>query len=285
MPYALREALSAFRRTPLLVALSVIAIAFALFVIGLFGLTAFNIRRAIEKVEEKVEIVAYLTDATSEAQVTAAQQEVQALPQVAAVRYVTKTEALATAMAEMDEFKDVFSDLENNPLPASLEVSLKAGNRSPAEVDRIAKRIQAYPFVEDVRYGRDWLNTIFLLRRIAAGVAMVIGGAFAVVAAIVIATAVRITVFARREEISIMRLVGATDGFVQRPFLLEGLASGLLGGILAAVLTWTTYKLLGSTMFSVEWLPSEWIVLTVLAGTAFGLLSSLIAVRRHLAQV
>ena len=285
MPYALREALSAFRRTPLLVALSVIAIAFALFVIGLFGLTAFNIRRAIEKVEEKVEIVAYLTDATSEAQLAAAQAEVQALPQVAAVRYVTKTEALATAMAEMDEFKDVFTDLENNPLPASLEVSLKAGNRSPAEVDRVAKRIQAYPFVEDVRYGRDWLNTIFLLRRIAAGVAMVIGGAFAVVAAIVIATAVRITVFARREEISIMRLVGATDGFVQSPFLLEGLASGLLGGILAAVLTWTTYKLLGSTMFSVEWLPSEWIVLTVLAGTAFGLLSSLVAVRRHLAQV
>jgi cell division transport system permease protein len=96
---------------------------------------------------------------------------------------------------------------------------------------------------------------------------------------------VRITVFARREEIGIMRLVGATDGFVQRPFLLEGLASGLMGGLLAAGLTWTTYKLLGSTMFSVEWLPGQWIVLTVLAGTAFGLLSSLIAVRRHLSQV
>jgi cell division transport system permease protein len=139
--------------------------------------------------------------------------------------------------------------------------------------------------VEDVRYGRDWLNTIYMLRRIAGGVAMVIGGAFALVAAIVIATAVRITVFARREEIGIMRLVGATDGFVQRPFLLEGLASGLLGGILAAALTWATYRLLGSTMFRVEWLPGQWIVLTVLAGTGFGLLSSLIAVRRHLSQV
>jgi cell division transport system permease protein len=114
---------------------------------------------------------------------------------------------------------------------------------------------------------------------------MVIGGAFALVAAIVIATAVRITVFARREEIGIMRLVGATDGFVQSPFLLEGLMSGLLGGLLAAVLTWGTYRVLGSTMFQVEWLPSEWIVLTVLAGTAFGLISSLVAVRRHLGQV
>lgn len=285
MPYALREALAAFRRTPLLTALSVIAIAFALFVIGLFGLTAFNIRRAIEKVEEKVEIVAYLTDETTAAQLQTSTAEIAALPAVAQVRHVTKTEALATAMAEMQEFKDVFSDLENNPLPASFEVSMKPGSRSPAEVERVAKRIQAYPFVEDVRYGRDWLNTIFMLRRIAGGVAMVIGGAFALVAAIVIATAVRITVFARRDEIGIMRLVGATDGFVQRPFLIEGLASGLLGGVLAAGLTYVTYRLLGSTMFAVEWLPSEWIVLTVLAGTAFGLISSLIAVRRHLQAV
>ena len=285
MPYALREALSAFRRTPLLAALSVIAIAFALFVIGLFGLTAFNIRRAIEKVEEKVEIVAYLTDESTEAQIDGTEAEIRALPQVASVRYVSKTEALATARAEMEEFKDVFSDLENNPLPASFEIRLKAGSRSPAEVERVAKRMQAYPFVEDVRYGRDWLDTIYTLRRIAAGVAMVIGGAFALVAAIVIATAVRITVFARREEISIMRLVGATDGFVQRPFLIEGLASGLLGGLLASVLTYGTYRLLGNAMFRVEWMPSEWIFLVVVAGTAFGLLSSLVAVRRHLSQV
>lgn len=285
MPYALREALAAFRRTPLLTALSVIAIAFALFVIGLFGLTAFNIRRAIEKVEEKVEIVAYLRDEATPAQLATSKAEIAALPGVAQLRHVTKTEALATAMAEMQEFKDVFSDLENNPLPASFEVSMKPGSRSPEQVARVAKRIQAYPFVEDVRYGRDWLNTIFMLRRIAGGVAMVIGGAFALVAAIVIATAVRITVFARRDEIGIMRLVGATDGFVQSPFLIEGLVSGLLGGFLAAGLTYVTYKLLGSTMFAVEWLPSEWIVLTVLAGTAFGLVSSLVAVRRHLRAV
>jgi cell division transport system permease protein len=285
MPYALREALAAFRRTPLLALLSVLAIAFSLFVIGLFALTAFNIRLAIEKVEEKVEIVAYLSDETTPAQLELAQQEVGALPQVRELRYVTKTEALATAMAEMEEFRDVFSDLENNPLPASFEVRLQPGSRSPAEVEKIARRLGNYPFVEDVRFGRDWLNTIYTLRRIAGGVAMVIGGAFALVAAIVIATAVRITVFARREEIGIMRLVGATDGFVQRPFLLEGLMSGLLGGMLAALLTWVTYRILGSTMFQVSWLPSEWIVVVILVGTAFGLVSSLVAVRRHLREV
>lgn len=285
MPYALREALAAFRRTPLLTLLSVLAIAFSLFVIGLFALTAFNIRLAIDRVEEKVEIVAYLQDDATPAQVELAQGEIGALPEVAEVRFVSRTEALATAMAEMEEFRDVFGELESNPLPASFEVRLAPGSRGPATVERVAKALGAYPFVEDVRYGRDWLEAIFTLRRIAAGVATVIGGAFALVAAIVIATAVRITVFARREEIGIMRLVGATDGFVQRPFLLEGLVAGLLGGVLAAALTWGTYRVLGSTMFRVEWLPSEWIVLVVAVGTVFGLLSSAVAVRRHLGQV
>ncbi|HYJ79131.1 MAG TPA: permease-like cell division protein FtsX [Longimicrobiaceae bacterium] len=284
MPYSLREALTAFRRSPLLAFLSVLLIAFSLFVIGLFGLTAWNIDQAIEKVEEKVEIVAYLDDAATPAQVALAEQEVAALPAVAEVRYVNKIEALATAMG-MEEFREVNADLENNPLPASLEVRLTPGNRTPSAVKGVADRLEAYEFVEEVGYGRDWLEKIFLIRRIAGGTAIVIGAAFALVAAIIIATAVRIAVFARREEISIMRLVGATDGFVQRPFLLEGVLTGLLGGVLAAGLTYATYRFINDTIFVIEWLPAEWIALVVLIGTLFGFLSSMVAVRRHLEAV
>jgi cell division transport system permease protein len=285
MPYALREALAAFRRSPLLAALSVVAIGFSLFVIGLFGLTAWNIGRAIEKVEEKVEIVAYMDDATTQAQVDLAQQEIRGLPGVQQLRYVSKTEALANAMADMQEFHDVFADLDNNPLPASFEVRMKPGARTPDAVKRVAERIRAYPFVEDVRYGRDWLDRIYLIRRLAGGAASIIGAAFALVAAIIIATAVRIAVFARSEEISIMRLVGATDGFVQRPFLLEGLMTGLLGGALAAGLTWGAYRILSATMFRIEFIPTPWVLLVVAVGTAFGFLSSMVAVRRHLQAV
>ena len=152
-------------------------------------------------------------------------------------------------------------------------------------VKRVADRLKAYPFVEDVRYGRDWLEKIYLLRRLAGGAATVIGGAFALVAAIIIATAVRIAVFARREEISIMRLVGATDGFVQRPFLLEGLMTGVLGGVTAALLTWGAYRIIGATMFRLEFLPGQWVLLVVAIGTVFGFVSSMVAVRRHLEAV
>lgn len=284
MPYALREALSAFRRTPTLTVLSIIAIGFSLFVVGLFSLAAHNIRRAIEQVEEKVEVVGYLRDDAADAQLQLARQELGALPQVLEVRYVSRTEALASAM-QMEEFKDLSSDLEANPLPASLEVRLRPGDRNPASVELVARHLRAYPFMEDVRYGRDWLDRIFMIRQIMGGAATVIGGAFALVAAIVIATAIRIAVFARREEIAIMRLVGATDGFVQRPFLLEGLISGVLGGLLSAALTYVAYRVLDQAMFRLEWLPTEWILLVVAAGTVFGFLSSAVAVRRHLRAV
>lgn len=285
MPYAVREALAAFRRAPMLTLLSVLAIGFSLFVVGLFGLTAFNISLAVRQVEEKVEVVGYFRDEAAREQLEMVQREVKALPEVQEIRFVTKTEALATAMADMQEFRDVFADLDENPLPASLEIRLKDGSRTPAAVERVAKRLAAYPSVEEVDYGDGWVEKIYTIRRIFGAAASVIGVAFALVAAIMIATAVRIAVFARREEISIMRLVGATDGFVQRPFLLEGLVTGLLGGLAAAGLTWVAFRVLNSYVFALTWIPSQWIGVVVLVGTLFGLLSSVIAVRRHLAAV
>ena len=285
MPYALREALAAFRRAPLLTMLSILSIALSLFVVGLFGLTAFNISRAVRQVEEKVEVVAYLRDQTTAAQLEQARTEIAALPQVAAVTYVTRTEALATAMAEMEEFREALSDLEDNPLPASLEIRMKPGHRSPPEVQQVARRMGAYPFVEEVDFGDGWVEKIYTIRRLFGAAAASIGGAFALVAAIIIATAIRIAVFARREEIAIMRLVGATDGFVQRPFILEGVFAGVLGGLAAAGLTYVAWAALDRYLFELAWVPGEWILAVVAAGTLFGFLSSVVAVRRHLEGV
>lgn len=285
MPYALREAVAAFRRTPLLMALSVIAVSLSLFVVGIFSLTAFNIRRAIEQIEERVEVVAYLQDGATPQQVRDATEQLSALPEVRQVRYVSKDQALTTAVQELKEFREVLSDLEVNPLPASLEIRLRSGYRDPRTMERLSQRLAAYPIVEEVTFGRDWVGKIVSLRRIAAGATAVIGGAFAAVAAIIIATAVRIAVFARREEIHIMRLVGATDGFIRRPFLIEGLLAGLVGGVLAAVLTYGASEVVSVALVQVAWLPAEWSLIGVAVGGAYGLFASAIAVRRHLRAV
>lgn len=285
MPYALREALAALRRTPLLAGLSVISISLSLFVVGLFALTAFNIRIAIDQIEERVEVVAYLHDGAAPEQIDLASRELLTLPEVMEVRYVSKTEALATAVQELEEFREVFTNLEVNPLPASFEIRLQPGHRNPASVEDVAQRLLIYPFVEDVQFGREWVAKIVSLRRIAGGATALIGGAFALVAGIIIATAVRISVFARREEIAIMRLVGATDGFIQRPFLIEGLTSGLVGGILAVALTYAAYRLISVSLLQVAWPPAYWAAIAVATGALYGLISSALAVRRHLRAV
>lgn len=284
-PYAIREAFAAFRRAPLLTGLSAGMVGLALFVVGLFTLAAYNLRQALSTVEERVEVVAYVRDGTPRSEVEQARGQIVAMPAVEGVLYVSKEEALQTARTELPEIGELSSDLEVNPFPASLQIRLAEGSRSAEAVEEIADDLTAFPFVEEVRYGREWVEKLFLIRRIGAVTATVIGGAFAVVAALIIGTAIRIAIFARRDEIQIMRLVGATHGFIRRPFLLEGGITGLLGGLLAAALTWLSYWAVNRFLFTIEWIPVEWLLGGLAAGIVFGAVSSGLALRRHLQRL
>lgn len=283
--YATREALTAFRRAPLLTGISAAMIALSLFLVGLFGIAAYNIRRVLERVEQRVEVVAYLRDDAAPASVTAARQEIEQLPEVREVLYVSREQALQRAQAELPEFRTIFTGLESNPLPASLEIRLHPNQEGPEVVEAVAKRVAALPFVEDVRYGSDWLDKVYLLRRVAAAATLILGGAFALVASLIIGAAVRMAIYARRDEIVIMRLVGATDGFIRRPFILEGLATGILGGVAALGLTYLVFKLISGSLFALEWLPDIWIAVGLAAGAALGMVASAVSVRRHLGEV
>jgi cell division transport system permease protein len=283
--YALREAFAAFRRAPVLTGLAAAMVGLALYVVGLFGLVTYNLQLALESVEERVEIAVYLRDDARQSEIDLVLAELAAIPEVRRVTFVSKRDALARARAELPEFGELFSDLEVNPLPQSLEVELRPGSRTPDVVRKVSETALLYPFVEDARYGREWVDKLFTLRRIGAATTAVLGSAFAVVAALIIGTAIRIAVFARRDEIYVMRLVGATNGFIRRPFLLEGALAGLLGSLLAWGMTYATYRGVYSFLFEIAWLPGAWVALGLLAGGIFGAVSSALAIRRHLEEV
>ena len=141
------------------------------------------------------------------------------------------------------EFRDAYRDLQVNPLPASIEVRLKDGFRDAATVERVAQRLKGFGFIDDVRYGREWVQKLDYLRNITGLVGLVIGLAFAAVAVVIIGVTIRLTILQRAREISIMRLVGATNWFIRGPFLLEGALKGLLGGFLSLVLCYAGYLL------------------------------------------
>jgi cell division transport system permease protein len=237
-----RTALSAFTRSPLLSALSITTIAFSLFAFGLFGLVALNIRDALRRVEERVEIRAFVTDDTPVERMATLAAEIGAFPETQSVEIVSKDLALERARKELGEFKDVF---ESQFLPASLDVKLKAGSRNPATVRKVVDRLRGYEAIDDIRFGEDWITQLYKLRNIAGVAGAALGLAFAAVAVIIIGATIRMAVLARSKEISIMKLVGATDGFIRRPFLIEGSIKGILGGMLALFLTWLAMQLLG----------------------------------------
>lgn len=282
MSLILRETFNAFRRAPLLSALSVTTIAFSLFVFGLFGLVAVNISSAIGSVAERVEIVAYLKRGTPLETITIASTDIEAFPEVDGVTHVSEEQALARARRDLTEFQDIFQDLETNPLPASLDVRLKPPFRDAAHVAEVAQRLRAFAFVDDVRYGRDWVEKLDRLRNIAGAVGAVVGAAFALVAIIIIGTTIRMAVLQRSREIAIMRLVGATDGFIRMPFLLEGLVKGVLGGLLAVGLSAGAWALINAALLRSTFFTPAQCVLGVVAGGVLGLVGSALSVGRHL---
>ena len=282
MRLALREALLAFKRSPLLSALSITTIAFSLFAFGLFSLVALNIRTALRSVEERVEVRAFLVDHTPTDSIATMMEELGKRPDVERVEYIDKEQALTRAREELGEFKDVF---EAGFLPASLEVRMREGFRDPRAVLVVADYVRTMPYVEDVRYGADWIEKLYRIRNIAAATGVVLGFAFAAVAIIIISASIRMTVLARAREISIMRLVGATDGFVRRPFLIDGFAKGVLGGLLALLFTWSAHAVVSKSFLQTDFFPPPLMAVGVAAGAMLGTLVSAFSVRRHLKRI
>lgn len=276
------EALTASRRAPLLSALGVVTISFSLFAFGLFGLVAINIRKALDQVSERVEVRAFLSDSADIEGVAAAMKDIGEFPEVNRVDYVSKEQALERARKEMGEFADVF---EAGVLPASIEVHLRADQRSPSVVKAVADRIKTYHFVDDVRYGEEWVEKLYRMRNIATVAGIALGIAFAAVAVIIIGATIRMMVLARAKEISIMRLVGATDMFIRLPFLIDGLVKGVLGGLVALLLVWITNRVVNQYFIETIFFNRELIFLGIVGGAAMGMFGSLVSVGRHLRRV
>ena len=279
---SLRDALITFRRTPLLSALSITTIAFSLFAFGLFGLVALNIREALERLEDRVEIRAFVADGTAPELIAQAAGDIANYPEVLGTKMVSQDEALVRAKKELGDFRDVF---EGAVLPASIDVRLKPGLRDPATVKRVSARVKAFSFVDDIRYGEEWIEKLYRLRNIAGIAGIVLGLAFAGVSVIIIGATIRMAILSRAKEIAIMRLVGATDAYIRRPFLIEGLVKGVLGGLLALLLTYVARTIIDRYLIQTIFFDRKIALLGLLFGALIGLVGSALSVGRHLRRV
>ena len=285
MHYILRETVTSLYRSPILTVLSISMISLALYILGLFALGTYNFYLVLNDMEERIQIVAYLRDVATVEDISDLRDILNTLPEVSATQLVTKEEALAKANNELPEFREIFSELRNNPLPASLEIQLVAESRTPEGTNNVVSHIESHPIVEGIEYGQEWVSTFFALSRIAGAATLLFGVAFSIAASLIIGTAVKINVVARKKEIEIMQLVGAQGRFIMYPFLLEGALTGIIGGAGGVILTYLTGQVMSRYVFSVNWLPFTWVLIGIISTLGLGIVTSIFSVRRQLQKL
>lgn len=280
MGYLFREVARSLRwgGTATLVAVGTIALVLVL--LGLFMAGTLTLYRASRSVMRRVQVEVYLKDGLSQKRVRELARAIARMPEVVQVSYVDKDSAAA-------EFRRVFggellSLVPENPLPASFRVRLRPGPYIGTRAKNLAERISRMDGVEAVDYGRGWAERLERWLWIALGVDLLAGLAVGLAAVSAAAGTVRLTIWARREVIEVMRLVGATDRFIRRPFLLEGAMKGLVGGLLAAGILAVGHQAL-RTQIPLSQRDFYWVLgICPAAGAYFGLLGSRIALQEVL---
>jgi cell division transport system permease protein len=279
---AFREVQLAFRRAPLLGMLGVTTIAFSLYAFGLFGLVSLNLQAALKEVEDRVEVRAFLVEGTTDTDAEELMREMARMKEVADVGYVAPDSALQRARTELEEFRDVMDGVF---LPGSIEVRLKEGFRDPAAVAAISKTLESNDIVEEVRYGREWVEKLYRIRSIAGIAGSTLGAVFALVAVIIIGATIRMSILARTREIEVMRMVGATNHFVRLPYLIDGALKGVAGGMIAIILAFATTTLVSGMLMEMRFFTFGQALLGLLFGGLLGLLGSWLSVGRQLRRV
>ena len=290
--YAFEEATLSLWRGRQSGILSTATIALALFVLGAFLLVTANLERLGSDWGSAAEMSVYLADDITPEARTAIEGLLGSNPLVAGHEYVSKGTALT-------RFKQTFADLSatveglgENPLPASYEVRLRpeAQDASVASgVDALGTSLRQAGGVVDVRYDRQWLNRLLSGIRIVRGIGFLLGGVLTIAAALTVANVVRLALYARRDELEIMHLVGAPNVYVRGPFVMEGVLQGGIGAVLAvATLGVMFFALRGRylaplaaaiNLETIRFLPVEVCVLMVVGGMAVGCLGGLVAAR------
>lgn len=232
--YFIRRALRGMRQAVFVNAVAVVTIAISLLVVTLFVGVVGQVRGLLDAWGRGLTVTVYLTPkVTADQRAALVTAMHRAAGSGATIDHVTPSQAMKRLQRSLGPDASILDGLEHNPLPESYDVHGAAALGVHGALDRFAARIRSLPGVDDVDYGREWVSKLERLVDLFGLAGMVLGGLILLAAGVMVSNTIKLAVFARRDEIEIMKLCGATDGFVRAPFLIEGLLQGLLGALLA----------------------------------------------------
>lgn len=249
--YSFAEAIVSLRRSgrSALVSIGTIAIAFA--TLGGFLFISVNVQHVLDQWLQAAEMSVYLKEDVTDAQRADVEQFLKAQPAVAAVEYVSRERALERFQTDFPELRDVAAGIGENPFPSAIEVRLKSDTAADSAADALARDVSGRTGVSDVRYDRRWLQRLLGIVTSARYAGGLVAGILMLGAAFTVAAVVRLSLYARRDELEIMQLVGAPFSYIRGPAIVEGLLLGGIGAALALVVISILYSSL------VRWLGSD----------------------------
>jgi len=288
LAYFLEEALTSLWRSRLINALSIGTIAVSLFVLGAFLTVASNLNEVVDRWTQKVRVTFFLTDGLETHIRESLVNRLREDPAVESVELVSREQALERFRTLFRDLRTLPDDLGENPFPASLEVALRADRQSPGEVRRLVQDFEKAPGVHEVQYDLLWIERLSTAARLVRGVGALLGGILVLAGVFTISNVIRLTVYARQDELDIMRLVGATRGYVKGPFVVEGMLQGGLGGLVSVGLLWLAFRVLATDALAasdlmgraVVFLPRRLLLLIVAGGMVVGIAGSLVSLGR-----
>lgn len=244
--YIIREVFFSIRRNSLMAFASIGTVAVSLFVFGMFLILVINMNRMADSIESEVEISVYLDDGVTEDEAKKIGEEILAMQGIESAKFIGKDEALTRFRERLGDQRFLLDALgDENPLPDSFEVRVIR----PDMVRTAAEAIGEMRGVESAKYGQDVVEHLFDMTRLVRLFGLALMLVLAMATLFIIANTIRLTVFARRREIAIMKYVGATDWFIRWPFLIEGIVLGLFGSIVASVVLRGTYRIIAAKVY------------------------------------
>lgn len=288
--YLLREAWANMRANRTTTVVAILTTAFTLSCVGIFLLLYVNLRSAAGWLQEDIKIMIYLDDQLTREAVSELDGRLKADRMVAATVFISKEQALGEFRAQFPADSHLLEGLGQNPLPASFVVTLAPQYRSPDAVKRWTERVRTMPGVAKVDYNQEWIDALAGLIRYIELIAIGVGVILSTAAVTIIGNTIRLTLFSRREEIEILRLIGATRWFIRIPYLLEGAVLGALGSGLSLLILKGGFELFRQQISStgrlsgieqmIMFFPLSVCLALVLVGVGLGFAGSFVSLRR-----
>lgn len=284
MLYAVKEGLSGFRRAKLAALGSIVTIMLSLLLLGVFYVISTNTSRMVERIREKVEMEAFLSEPITKQRIGEVQQQLMVVAGVERVQYVSKEDAAKIFKEEFGE--DINHVLDFNPLPPSFKIFLKDEYRTSEKAAGIQKAVSAIRGIGNVIYRKEMLEFVEQQARTLYFVGLGLGILIGVSAIFLVSNTIRLTIYAKRKSVRTMKLVGASRWFVRAPFLIEGLVQGLVGGILAAIVmyyvTGLAAEIVSSELAEFIRVDASFYLILMFIGVFLGVFGSAISVRRFI---